>query len=1015
MLADGPGNAQGVLELDLANYGGQPLTVTGVTFTGATGVFSVTGLSAGKMVQPAGVTDGASTLPFSIVFDPSQAGSFATTLTIATNDPNSPLTVALIGSGASVHQQISVQVPDNNVGGVDVATGPETVAKFGTITNTGNQPLTITKVIQDPQFSVTGLPSGFGPGNPLVLAPGASQTFSLVANLQNSGLQRGMVQFLSDDPATPDFQLHVDATGIAAGGPKASFAMDYVAITLPNLSGGTTLRGLTDSSGNFSFFLPPDQAYEVTEFDPTSGLVAHGAGRTATSGRTTLVSQPNFRASTANDTNGDGLPDDIKFAIGTSLTKSDSNGDGIDDFTSIQEGLNPLANVSFPTGVIASLPLKGEAQSIALTGSISSQSGQTAYVATGSYGLAIVNASQFNKPVVQGQIALSGTSTAVAVNTVDNLAIVASGPGGVNLVDVTDPTNPTLVQTVKLPAGAQGVVYFDGLAYVASGPSLVTIDPLTGEIAQTLSLGGGQITGLAREGSFLYTMDDRNTLSVVDISGFVMVARGSVSLPSSFTLASGSDSLLVANGIAYVGLTRYLSTNGLGVLAGYVTIDVSNPDKPAYLNDLPTSDAAGQAVDINGSGIALTVGSDLNGPAVDVFDSTDPTKSGQFITRYALSVPAVGVSIASGLAYVAEGSSGLQVVNYESFDNKGVPPTVSITSPVADADPNTPGVQVVEGTDVPITVAASDDVQVRNVLLLVNGKVVDNAVSLPYNLDVVVPSIASAGGTLTVQVEAFDTGGNKTLSNILSFGVMRDTVPPQVVSTTPAAGADVYYTPSIDLNFSKPLDSTVLNASGFSLLALGVGGVPGNGNGTPVAISKVELHTLGHTVSVYPTTVLDTGNFELIVDPSVISDRAGNHPSAPITLLFTIHAASDIHPLSGFPTIYRAPAANVGQEIAFHIPNATSNTLITFPTNTNGSAGTVNVAPAKIDTTNQVAYYTVPDNATTGNLTINVTDSDFPLYLQVVPTLTAIYDTSGGVRRRRHIDHGDRVHGGRRP
>ena len=142
------------------------------------------------------------------------------------------------------------------------------------------------------------------------------------------------------------------------------------------------------------------------------------------------------------------------------------------------------------------------------------------------------------------------------------MAIVASGPGGVNLVDVTDPTNPTLVQTVKLPAGAQGVVYFDGLAYVASGPSLVTIDPLTGEIAQTLSLGGGQITGLAREGSFLYTMDDRNTLSVVDISGFVMVARGSVSLPSSFTLASGSDSLLVANGIAYVGVTHYFSTNG---------------------------------------------------------------------------------------------------------------------------------------------------------------------------------------------------------------------------------------------------------------------------------------------------------------------------------------------------------------------------------------------------------------------------------------------------------------------
>ena len=869
---------------------------------------------------------------------------------------------------------------------------------MATVTNYGAKPLIISAIQiaeGSTDFSLLGLPSDLAT-NPITLATGQSFTFGVAFSPAALGLHRALINVTSNDPAHPTMQIGADGTGLASI-PTAVWSHDYVALEMTNRAGAQPLRTISDDQGNFSFFLPPDQPYHLVIFDPKTGLVAHGYGTTPASGKgIDLTWDLVFGASTAPDTNGDGLPDDIKFAIGTSLTKSDSNGDGIDDFTSIQEGLNPLANVSFPTGVIASLPLKGEAQSIALTGSISSQSGQTAYVATGSYGLAIVNASQFNKPVVQGQIALSGTSTAVAVDTVDNLAIVASGPGGVNLVNVTDPTNPTLVQTVKLPAGAQGVVYFDGLAYVASGPSLVTIDPLTGEIAQTLSLGGGQITGLAREGSFLYTMDDRNTLSVVNISGFVMVARGSVSLPSSFTLASGSDSLLVANGIAYVGLTRYLSTNGLGVLAGYVTVDVSNPDKPAYLNDLPTSDSAGQAVDINGSGIALTVGSDLNGPAVDVFDSTDPTKSGQFITRYALSVPAVGVSIASGLAYVAEGSSGLQVVNYESFDNKGVPPTVSITSPVADADPNTPGVQVVEGTDVPITVAASDDVQVRNVLLLVDGKVVNNAVSLPYNLDVVVPSIASAGGTLTVQVEAFDTGGNKTLSNILSFGVMRDTVPPQVVSTTPAAGADVYYTPSIDLNFSKPLDSTVLNASGFSLLALGVGGVPGNGNGTPVAISKVELHTLGHTVSVYPTTALDTGNFELIVDPSVISDRAGNHPSAPITLLFTIHAASDIHPLSGFPTIYRAPAANVGQEIAFHIPNATSNTLITFPTNTNGSAGTVNVAPAKIDTTNQVAYYTVPDNATTGNLTINVTDSDFPLYLQVVPTLTAIYDTSGG-------------------
>ena len=113
----------------------------------------------------------------------------------------------------------------------------------------------------------------------------------------------------------------------------------------------------------------------------------------------------------------------------------------------------------------------------------------------------------------------------------------------------------------------------------------------------------------------------------------------------------------------------------------------------------------------------------------------------------------------------------------------------------------------------------------------------------------------------------------------------------------------------------------MLDSSGLSLLFLGVGGTPGNGNGTITPISKVELHTLGHTVSVYPTSALDTGNYELVVDPSVISDRAGNHPSADITLLFTIHAASDIHPLTGFPAIYRARRPTWARKSASTFPS----------------------------------------------------------------------------------------------
>ena len=53
--------------------------------------------------------------------------------------------------------------------------------------------------------------------------------------------------------------------------------------------------------------------------------------------------------------------------------------------------------MAFPTGVIASLQLLGEARAITLAGS-TSNGAQTAYVATGSYGLAIVNASRSTSP-----------------------------------------------------------------------------------------------------------------------------------------------------------------------------------------------------------------------------------------------------------------------------------------------------------------------------------------------------------------------------------------------------------------------------------------------------------------------------------------------------------------------------------------------------------------------------------------------------------------------------------------
>jgi hypothetical protein len=715
----------------LFNDGDQNLNISNIHLLQGSVGFSVVGLTPLPLVlppiNPTSQQLGPSTYALMLQFNPTVPGQAEDTLEIDSDTiGGAPVQIPLQGQGIVPTAAVSVTLNGaDNLGGARL-NAPATVGQFATVSDSGSQPLTITGISSDsPEFVVTGLPAGFGVSAPMTLAPGQAITFGVTFQPNVTGLARGNIDIITNDPNTPTYRLRVDGTGLPASGSIAHLDNDYVAIEEPDLPGAPVIHLISDSMGNFQAFLPANTYVHFAIFDPVSGLIANGYTTTAASGQTTTLPTAVFQASTAPDTNGDGLPDDIKFAIGASLTKSDTNGDGIDDFTSIQEGLNPLANVSFPTGVIASLPLQGQAQAVALTGSISSQAGQTAYIATGSYGLAIVNASQFNKPVVQGQTALPGNSTAIAVDTTDNLAIVASGPVGVNIVNVADPTNPVLTQTVKLPSGAQGVVFFDGLAYVASGPSLVSIDPLTGEVQQTLALGGGQITGLAREGSFVYTMDGSNNLRVVDVSGFVMVARGSVTLPD------GGGNLFITNGIAYAVATH-------NVAGGYETANVSNPDAPALIaasqvappNSLPAS-----AIVPNGSGLGVLVGTpqrSTTGPVLDLMNLSDPTKTASFVTQISLPLSPLDVTIASGIAYVADGSGGLQVVNYESFDTKGQPPTATVTvSPSVDQDPSTPGIQVLEGSTIPIQAQVSDDVQVRNVELLVDGQVVQNVVSLP--------------------------------------------------------------------------------------------------------------------------------------------------------------------------------------------------------------------------------------------------------------------------------------------
>jgi hypothetical protein len=673
-------------------------------------------------------------------------------------------------------------------------------------------------------------------------------------------------QILPCSGGMPDAPPTVMPAADPAASSAAGFGSDPKYYYSFQLLTGVTVSGKVEPDQQISTFLPAHTPFKLYAYQPSTNLSSVLSGITNASGKITDLGTLTAGIVGGTDTNGDGIPDVGKLAMGLPLTGPDRTVDGLSYAANLEAGLDPLGSGAGLTGVAASLPLQGQAQSVVLAGTALDPTGPTAYayVATGSYGLAIVNASDFEHPVLLGQIPLPGNSTDVAVDNNLQIAAVASTTG-LNLVNVSNPVTPRLLQTISVESALVRVK--DGVAYAAVAGQIQSYDLLTGDLLQSLLLSVNNITGLALDGSFLYVLDAGNKLRVVDISNALMTARGSVTLASGATLASGSGALVVGGGLAYVGLTRFFNPP-LGAVSGYITANVSNPDSPVAVSGTPSSAAAGAAVAVNGSGIALTVGGDLSGPAVDVFGSANPANVSQFETSYSLPVSALGVAIGDGIGFVADGSAGLQVVNYLPFDTRDVAPTASISLPASAIVGTSGGLpEVVEGSVVDLQAAIADDVQVSHVELLVNGQIVQTADSFPFDLSTTLPTIARVGSTpVTIQVRAVDTGGNVGLSNLLTVLLVRDTVPPTLLSSNVVNGAIVGKShQAIMLNFSKPLAAATVTASNFVLT--GPGGV--------VAPTNLQFRRRGATVDLtYP--ILSVGNYQFVIHAAAVTDVAGN-------------------------------------------------------------------------------------------------------------------------------------------
>ena len=153
-----------------------------------------------------------------------------------------------------------------------------------------------------------------------------------------AGSATATLTFFSNDDVTPWFTIELMGFGL-----DPDPVLDISIFDENNNFGGVAVRK-SNKDGYFMLAMPPRTEYEISIFDPVSGLIVPKTTvfRGSPGVFRDLTPSFPFKPSTSTDTDFDGLPDDIEFAIGTAINKVDTDEDGLSDFVEIKQGLDPL-------------------------------------------------------------------------------------------------------------------------------------------------------------------------------------------------------------------------------------------------------------------------------------------------------------------------------------------------------------------------------------------------------------------------------------------------------------------------------------------------------------------------------------------------------------------------------------------------------------------------------------------------------------------------------------------------
>ncbi|MHB1308033.1 MAG: Ig-like domain-containing protein [Limisphaerales bacterium] len=570
------------------------------------------------------------------------------------------------------------------------------------------------------------------------------------------------------------------------------------------------------------------------------------------------------------DEDGDGLSAIGELIMGTSPSNPDSDDDGIPDGDEVRQGTDPVSGLAVRTGVISGVDTPGIAVDVAAFNNL-------AVVADSPAGVTVFDISTGLNPVNLGQVDTAGQAVSVALE--GDYVAVGDREGGVAVIDLSTRTRPRLIHQVNVGGSVNAVAVAGGLAYAGLvNGTIAVVDLRTGAVLERLRLPGNpQLQDLAIERETLFALAVGRLFAIPLDEGELQVS-GTVDSPGSIGAGQQRLRLFVAGTRAYATHT-----------SGYNVFDVSDRTRLTSLLTNNTQQFGWKQIVENGSGLGVAMvapNSTPDGPHhLSLYALGADGLGTGFLTTLETPGRATAVSLYNGLAYVADAEAGLQVINFLAFDSKGQRPTLAIEA----SFPLNPA-QAEEGKLVRVTARVTDDVQVRNVEFLVDGRRVTIDGNYPFQTTFVTPALAR--GSFKLQVVATDTGGNRSVTPEITVNLVPDATPPRLVRRFPTSGAIVGETSLVYGQFNEPLAPATVNDLTVRLLTAGPDNLLGSADDAPVTNGVLEYLPDGNIARVNFAENLPPGLYQASFVPP-LGDLAGNPVAGALTWTFWIMGQTD--------------------------------------------------------------------------------------------------------------------------